>query len=221
MAQRSIANGFFISFEGGECSGKSTQAELLAAALRKQEYAVLETREPGGTAFGEELRRLLKYSRANADAPCPEAELFLFSASRSQLMRELILPQLERGGIVICDRFADSTTAYQGYARGLELELIRKLNQAAVIGRWPDLTLLLDLDPAHSRQRGQLRLETLHDQDRFEAEERAFHEKVRAGYLELAKEHPERITVLDAAAGRDELHQQILEITNHNLKSKI
>lgn len=216
MEKKVIPGGLFISFEGPECSGKSTQSAMLAHALRAQGYSVLETREPGGTAIGEELRRLVKHV-VGEDAVCEESELFLFFASRAQLTRLVILPFLEKGGIVLCDRYADSTTAYQGYGRGLDLDLIRRLNALATAGKMPDLTFLLDLETEKMLDRGQLRLETLLVPDRIEDESRKFHETVRRGYLEIARQEPERIKVFNALQDRDELHEKLMMQVIHAL----
>ncbi len=215
MAQ-TIKDGFFLTLEGPDCAGKSTQSRLLAEHLCAQDYAVLETREPGGTHIGEELRNLVKHVGGD-DAPCSEAELFMFSAARAQLTRKVILPHLATGGIVLCDRYADSTTAYQGYGRGIDLEMIYTMHQIAVIGRWPDMTLLLDLPPEESRRRHGGREETKNIADRFEDEALAFHTRVRNGYLELAERHPDRFVVINAAAAVDEVQHEIREAVNHAL----
>ncbi len=214
-----ITNGLFISFEGMECAGKSTQSKLISRCLRDDGYQVLETREPGGTQVGEELRHIVKHVCGD-EAVCDEAELFIFAASRAQLACKVILPFLQAGGIVITDRYADSTTAYQGYARGFELELIRQLNETATCGRWPDLTILLDLDVKQMEDRGQLRLETLLVQDRIEEESRRFHQKVRDGYLEIARMWPARFLVIDATEDRESIHRRILEHVNNAIAGR-
>jgi dTMP kinase len=205
-----MSNGCFISFEGPECAGKSTQVTLLAQALREAGHAVLETREPGGTKVGEELRHIVKHL-CGEDAVCDEAELMIFAASRAQLVRKVILPFLEQGGVVLCDRFGDSTSAYQGYGRGFDLEMIDTINGVATCGRWPDLTLLMDLPVAVAFDRARLRLSTQGVEDRIEDESRQFHERVRAGYLKLAERHPERIKVLDATLAVDVIHNTTME----------
>ena len=183
--------GLFITFEGGEGCGKSTQAKRLVAELERHSHRVTLAYEPGGTALGDELRRSLK--RARDGGVTAEAELLLFAAARSQLTATVLLPALERGDIVICDRYADSTTAYQGYGRGLPLTTVAAVNAIATRGLCPDLTVLLDMDPTHALQRkGRAR-------DRFEHESPEFHERVRNGYLALARETPDRWLVLDAA----------------------
>ena len=190
--------GKFITLEGPEGSGKSTQAEQLAAFLKSRGIEAVCTREPGGTALGEAVRNLLQHNEAG-EAPCERAELFLFQACRSQLTERVIRPNLERGNWVICDRFMDSTTAYQGYARGLPLDEIIRLHRFAVQDAVPDLTLLLDLPVTKGLERiAKRRLPPGVSADRFEAEDRAFHERVRSGYLELAKQEPDRFRMIDA-----------------------
>lgn len=202
-------NGFFITFEGVEGAGKSTQCRLLADALTARGREVLVTREPGGTPLGEELRALVKHFQGPGGI-VPEAELLMFCAARAQIVRQTLLPLLNRGGVVICDRFADSTTVYQGLARGLDLAVIRTLQTFATAGHMPDLTFVLDLDAdaglARTKSRGNANAHT----DRFEQEGRAFHEKIRAGFLKLADEEPARFRVLPATLPPAELHQRVL-----------
>ena len=209
-----IENGLFISFEGPECAGKSTQTKLLSDYLTEKNYDVLLTREPGGTYIGEEIRNLVKHVVGDA-APEPESELLLFSASRAQLVRKVIEPQLKNGGIVICDRFADSTTAYQGYARGFDLQTIYRLHDIAVCGHWPQLTILLDLDAEESRHRHANRDETKGIQDRFEDEQIEFHKKVRAGFLDIAKHNPERFLVIQADQDINIIHDKIKDAVDN------
>jgi dTMP kinase len=187
--------GIFISFEGSEGCGKSTQIRRLADALRLQDREVLILREPGGTPIGEVIRHLLKHDE-NAAGMTPEAELLLFAASRAQLVREVIRPALERGAVVLCDRFLDSTTVYQGVARALDQEDVAAINAFAVGGTLPDLTLLLDLDASEGRRRAAARQEA---PDRMEQEADGFYEAVRNGYRQLAKLYPERIALIDAS----------------------
>lgn len=214
-----VRNGLFISFEGPDCSGKSTQARMLAAVLKADGYKVMETREPGGTRIGEELRHVLKQVR-QSEALCDEAELFLFCACRAQLARNGIIPFLRNDGIVICDRYMDSTIAYQGYARGLDLDLIRRLQSVATADRLPDLTFLLDLDIRDVLWRGQMRLESLFSQDRIEQESRSFHEKVRQGYLQIAQNNPGRVKVIDATLDRTAIHHEIRRQVQDALRAK-
>lgn len=200
---RKRPGGLFVSFEGPEGAGKSTQCRLLAAEFFRLGFDVLTTREPGGTSLGEELRRVVKHHKGPV---CSEAELMLFSACRVQLMREVILPHLDKGGVVICDRFADSTTVYQGYARGIDLGLIRSLHSVGVRGRWPDLTILLDLPVAEGFARTKVRGE---GSDRMEDAGMVFHGKVRAGYLQLAKEEPWRFRVVSALGAIEEVAEMV------------
>ena len=193
--------GQFITFEGPEGSGKSTQIRLLAEKLRERGVDVLCTREPGGTATGEAIRNILQHDAVDEPLDA-RAELLLFGASRAQLMALRIAPALEQGCWVLCDRFIDSTMAYQGYARGMDLEALERVNQFAISGRKPDLTLLLDLDI----ERGFERLANRYSDgkasaDRFEREARDFHHRVRDGYHALAVKEPERFCVVDADQG--------------------
>ncbi|MDD5482229.1 MAG: dTMP kinase [Kiritimatiellae bacterium] len=190
--------GRLITFEGIEGSGKSTHARLLAEKLRTAGHEVAEVREPGGTSIGEVIRRLLS-SKAGSEKMCPRTELLLFMASRAQLVQTVILPALRLGKHVVCDRFSDSTAAYQGYARGCSLKLIAAINAFAVQKLAPDLTILLDLDlragfkRLHQRNRRQGT-----EKDRIESENMAFHQRVREGYLDLAKKNPERFCIVNA-----------------------
>jgi dTMP kinase len=178
-----------ITFEGGEGSGKTTQSELLALHLEAGGWKVLRLREPGGTALGEEVRRLLLHGETPLT---PEAELLLFLAARAELVRTVIQPALEEGAVVICDRFSDSTYAYQGHGRGLDLAAIRKLDEWATSGLKPNLTVLLDLPVAAGRKRKDAA------EDTFQRQDDAFHQRVRQGYLALAAQEPDRWLVLDA-----------------------
>ncbi len=216
--RKTIENGFFISFEGPECCGKSTQATMLSQNLREEGYDVLETREPGGTPVGEELRNIVKHI-VGEDAVCDEAELLIFCASRAQLMQKRILPHLDLGGIVICDRFADSTTAYQGYGRGFDLELINRLHTICTNGRWPDVTFLLDMDLDKLYERGKIRAQTQSKRDRIEEESRCFHEAVRSSYLRIASQYPDRIKTIEADDDLEVIHQTILEHIRGDFKS--
>ncbi len=190
--------GLFITFEGTEGSGKSTQISLLAERLRRLGYAVRTLREPGGTPIGEEIRHTLKHSQDN-DAMTPEAELLLMNASRAQLVREIIRPARERGEIILCDRFYDSTTAYQGYGRQLDANLVRAIIDVAVGDTHPDLTLLLQVPPEVSEERCLARQSTLpFMRDRMEEADRGFFERVAAGYQAIAVAEPARIRALDA-----------------------
>ncbi len=197
--------GIFISFEGSEGCGKSTQILRLAQRMHALGREVVQLREPGGTRIGETIRHLLKHDE-QAGAMTPEAELLLFAASRAQLVREVIRPALERGAIVLCDRFLDSTTVYQGVARRLEADQVAAINRFAVEGTLPDLTLLLDLDAAKGRRRAAARSR---EKDRMEQEGAEFYEAVREGYLMLAAAHPERIAIIDASGNIETVEAQI------------
>ena len=213
-------SGRFITLEGPEGSGKSTQARRLATRLERAGFIVLLTREPGGTATGEAIRDILQHDKAG-EPICTEAEALLFLACRAQLVRHVILPALERGTWVVCDRFADSTTAYQGFGRGLDLETVLAMNAFAVGAATPDLTLLLDLDVAAGFERLQQRnRDTVAGHDRLERESRDFHERVRAGYHELARRWPERYRVIRADAQPDEVEQRIWEVVAYALPHK-
>ncbi len=203
--------GIFITFEGSDGCGKSTQIERLRRRLASggTELPVTFLREPGGTPLGEEIRRILRHT-APGWSVSPEAELLLFAASRAQLVRETVLPALAAGGVVVCDRFLDSTTVYQGVARQLAPAAVDAINQFAAGTRRPDLTILLDLPPDVSLLRAYHRAgPELLPADRMELEPLAFYEAVRAGYLRLAELHPERFVVLDARGSVDEIEQGV------------
>ena len=193
-------SGYFITFEGSEGCGKTTQIEALAKALEAQGKTVLITREPGGTLIGEKIRNLLQ-DPSHKNEISDMAELLLFSASRAELIASRIQPALKRGEIVICDRFYDSTYVYQGLGRAIDMDIVEQLNQITVGTLKPDLTILLDLDAkigidrAKSRQSGEL--------DRIENESLAFFEAVRNGYLDLAKKEPERFKTIDGLLSVD------------------
>jgi len=193
-----MQRGLFITFEGSEGCGKSTQIKELASRLQQRGAPVLLTREPGGTPIGEEIRNLLQFSKANS-AMKPETELLLFTASRAQIVREVIEPARAAGTTVIADRFMDSTTVYQGVARRIDPAAVRFINDFATGACRPDLTFLLDLDGNLARERLRLRPRPPGGKDRMEQEPPEFYENVRAGYLRLADAEPERILVLDAS----------------------
>jgi dTMP kinase len=202
--------GLFITFEGTEGSGKSTQIDILAQRLHEEGYAVRKFREPGGTPIGEEIRHTLKHSNAN-HAMTAETELLLMNASRAQLVREAIRPALAGGAIVLCDRFYDSTIAYQGHGRGLDLVMVRNIIHAAVGETRPHLTLLLLVPVKVSEARRKARLlpglETV--RDRMEEADRGFFERVEQGYARLAEEEPNRVRSIDATARPAEVTREI------------
>ncbi len=198
----------FITFEGSEGCGKSTQARLLAERLTAAQIPFLLTREPGGTPIGEKIRDLLQFDPVNA-AMTPETELLLFEASRSQLVRERIIPALDQGKVVISDRFADSTTVYQGVARRLDDEMVGHLNAVAVGRTWPDLTFVLDVDVATARARMLRRVRPAGAPDRMEQEPLKFYEDVCAGYRALAAREPHRVRLIDGAQPVTEIEQEI------------
>jgi dTMP kinase len=203
-----MSRGAFITFEGSEGCGKSTQAKRLAARLEEIGVPVLITREPGGTAIGEKIRDLLQFAPESL-AMTPETELLLFEASRSQLVREIIRPALEQGTVVISDRFFDSTTVYQGVARKLDPEMVEKLNDFAVGADKPDLTFVLELNIATARERLLRRVRPVQAVDRMEQEPLEFYERVCEGYRELARRDPARMRLLDGSQSPDEIENEI------------
>lgn len=198
-------SGFFITFEGPEGGGKSTQIHRLAGALAEQGYTVWTTREPGGTRVGETIRPILLGRQQTPLSAWSEA--LLFTAARAQLVEEVIRPRLQRGEIVLCDRYLDSTIAYQGYGRGLDLKTLRQLQRDATGGLQPDLTILLNL-PIEA---GLARIPRP-SQDRLDREAASFHERVRAGYQEMVQQDPGRWREVDASADPDDVAQRILGV---------
>lgn len=201
-----MSAGIFITFEGTEGGGKSTQIQILAERLRKLGNSVCVIREPGGTPIGEEIRHTLKHSAQN-QAMTPEAELLLMNASRAQLVREVIRPALAKSQVVLCDRFFDSTVAYQGYGRGLDLKHIQAIIDFAVGDTRPNLTLLLQLPVALSEKRRQAResVSQAAARDRFEEAGRDFFERVEHGFSEIARSEPYRVKCIDASASIQEV----------------
>ena len=200
--------GRFITFEGGEGCGKSTQVRRLKEALEAEGHEVLLTREPGGTRLSELIRGLLKDARE--DPPGDRAELLLFLAARAQLVRNVIRPALDAGTWVVSDRFSDSTFAYQGYGRGLPLDVLRLANDFACEGLRPDLTVLLDVDTETSRARLRKReAATNTTADRIEQAGDAFHERLRQGFLEMAAQEPNRIVTIEASGTPDEVWEKV------------
>lgn len=196
-------NRCFITFEGVEGCGKSTQIALLAEHLVARGFEVVTTREPGGPPIAEAVRQVLL--DINNQAMAPITEVLLYEAARAQHVHEVIRPALERGAVVLCDRFADSTTAYQGAGRRLDMDEVHRLHRLATQGVWPDRTYVLDLDPATGLARARARGRA----DRLEQEELAFHQRVRRGFLELAQSEPERIRIVDGALSVEELARHI------------
>lgn len=199
-------SGKFISFEGSEGSGKSTQIARLAKHLQLLGREVLTTREPGGTEIGEQIRNILVHN-SKGDEMCAETELLLFTAARAQLVREVIAPTLVRGGVVLCDRFLDSTTVYQGIARKLASDPVNLINQFAVGNVMPHLTVIIDVPTELGLQRIRQRASDL--PDRMERENIDFYNKVREGYLLLAKSMPQRFLVIDGSVSEDEVEKAI------------
>ena len=202
----------FITFEGGDGSGKTVQARALYRTLSRLAIPALLTREPGGTPLGEKLSRLLK---SQGTGMSPLTELLMFNASRAELIGEVIQPALKGGKVVICDRYVDSTIAYQSYGRGLDLEMVKVINDAATGGLKPDLTILLDIPPEEGFARKRNR-----KHDRFEQEDIAFHRKVRAGYLKLAAGETGRWLVVDASQSKEKIAQIIWQRVSQVLKNQ-
>jgi dTMP kinase len=199
----------FITFEGIEGCGKTTQIRLLTSYLKRIQRPFLFTREPGGTELGERIRQIL-LSSENARIE-PMAELFLYAAARIQHFRQVISPALLGRKVVLCDRFADATLAYQGYGRGLDLAWIEKIHARTVENVMPDLTFLLDVPVEEGLRRALKRMEKHTDkEDRFEKEALDFHQRVREGYLTLARREPQRIVVLDGMKDEETLHHEIV-----------
>ena len=192
--------GNFITFEGADGSGKTTQIELIKKYLEEQGHEVLLTREPGGSNLGNKIREILLHYDGEVDSLC---ELLLYMADRAQHVKKVILPALEAGKIVLCDRYIDSSVSYQGYARGLDIERIMKLNTIATDGLEPDLTIVFDVETQTAIERvGEIK-------DRLEQEGIEFHKKLRYGYLELAKRFPNRIKTVNANLSIDEVFEQV------------
>ncbi|MDD4350184.1 MAG: dTMP kinase [Opitutales bacterium] len=210
MAQQEeeTQRGLLISFEGSEGSGKTTQIARLTEHLENLGHDVIVTREPGGTAIGEEVRHLLKHG-ISSDAMFPETELLLFAASRAQLVREVILPGLESGKIILCDRYLDSTTVYQGVARQIATDPVTFINDFAVGNLMPDLTIVLDIPAEIGMNRIKHRATGI--PDRMEKENIEFYQAVREGYLLLVSSLPQRFSVFDGTKPKDQLEKEIWE----------
>jgi dTMP kinase len=196
----------FITLEGPEGSGKSTQIKRLAERLQALGYPVITTREPGGTPIGDQIRQVLV--RMENQELHPRTEILLFLAARAQLVEQVVKPALRDGKIILCDRYGDSTLAYQGYGHGLDLEKLRQMLAFATDRLKPDLTILLDLDV----RTGLLRKKAEDEWNRLDAYEVLFHERVREGYLKLAREEPERWRIVDAAQGIDTVQEDLFQL---------
>lgn len=199
----------FITFEGMEGSGKTTQIQMLSNYFEDLGIDHLLTREPGGTPIGDQIRRLVLDPK-NA-AMTPICELLLYAAARAQHIEQVIQPAVDAGRLVLCDRYKDATFAYQGYGRGLPLDLIDALHDLKTLALRPDLTLLFDLETDKALARARDRDGSGQDQTRFEQEDLEFHERVRSGYLEMAKQEPARIEVLDARGTVEEIHLRVIQ----------
>ena len=209
----------FITFEGGDGTGKTTQIQLMEGYLRERHRSCVVTREPGGTTLGQMIRKVL-LEVGNREI-AKSTELFLYLADRAQHVHEIITPALASGNIVLCDRFSDSTLAYQGYGRGSDLSWLRSLNNAATGGLHPDMSFLfdcpVDIGLGRAARRRIKSATNLSQEDRFEREKLEFHEKVRHGFLELARLEPERFRIIDATCSVAEVACQIREIVDREL----
>jgi dTMP kinase len=215
MSSHSKPPGKLISFEGSEGSGKSTQIMRLAAHLQKLGRDVVSVREPGGTEIGEQIRNLIVHN-SRGEEMCAETELLLFAASRAQLVREIIAPALKRGAIVLSDRFLDSSTVYQGIGRNLAPDPVQQINRFAVGNVMPDLTVVIDVPTSVSLSRIRQRASDL--PDRMERENIDFYNKVREGYLVLAKSMPERFAVIDGTKSEDAAEKKIWSVVKPRLE---
>jgi len=207
--------GLFVTFEGPEGSGKSTQIKSLCAYLQSRRLPAVCTREPGGTRIGDMIRDVLLTPEHSELSPL--SEFLLFSASRAQLVAQFIRPHLQSGDIVLCDRYADSSFAYQGYAHGLELAALRRVTQFATGGLMPDLTFYFDLDVRAGLRRKRAGESPL---DRLDSQAIEFHERVRRGYLAMAEEEPQRWVVIDAAQGVEQIQQQVRQVLETFLSAR-
>ena len=204
-----MTKGLFITFEGSDGCGKTTQIELLDEYLRKNGYSTLITREPGAKGLGEKVREIL----LNYDGEVsPRCESFLFLADRAQHADCIIKPAIKNGVIVLCDRHTDSTIAYQGYGRGVNIPELKHLNEMAVNGLKPDLTIVFDIDAKTSMER------VGKDKDRMESAGMEFFERVRKGYLEIAKQEPDRVKVIDSTKSIEEIHHKVLELLKNVIR---
>ncbi|HEY0592807.1 MAG TPA: dTMP kinase [Thermoanaerobaculia bacterium] len=206
-----MSRGFFLAVEGIEGSGKTTQVARLDQRVRASAQNVVTTKEPGGTLLGDRIRAILL--DPHEEGMDPLAELFLYAAARRQHVVELIRPSLERGAVVLCDRFTDATLAYQGFGRLLELDRLRQINEMATDGLRPDLTIILDAPESFGLERARARnaAANLHHESRFEGEDLRFHRRVREGYLALAEAEPERYAVVDASGSIEEVFARMID----------
>lgn len=207
--------GFFIVFEGGEGSGKSIQVEILASHLREDGHAVTVTREPGGTRIGEQIRAITHNSE-NVDLDAV-TEAYLMAASRAQHVRELIEPALEAGKVVVCDRFVDSNIAYQGYGRKLGEDTIRRLNELAIDGAFPDIVIILDVPPSVGLDR---RIKSVKVKDRLDLQQKDFYDRVYQGYLALAEKDPERYVIIDSARSIEDVAMHVWKTVQEALNKR-
>lgn len=207
--------GYLITFEGIDFSGKSLQAKLLAEKLRQMQLPVVFLREPGGAEISEKIREVVLDARHHGMSA--QTEVLLYSAARAQIVHECIIPNLQQGKIVISDRYFDSTTAYQGYGREIDLDFIQKLHTFVIQNTVPDVTFLIDLEPQEAIERKRL---SNTEMDRLEKEDLSFHHKVRNGYLKLAKSESNRFKVIDGARQIEEVHSEILQHVKGRLKLK-
>ncbi|NLU11140.1 MAG: dTMP kinase [Tepidanaerobacter acetatoxydans] len=194
--------GKLITIEGPDGAGKTTQVKKISEYLRTKGFKVLVTREPGGTSLGEKLRKLLL--TLEGEIPVPEAEALIYAASRAQLVKKVIVPALENGYIVLCDRFVDSSLAYQGWARGLGIKELTDINGWFLKNNWPDLTIILDVDPSQSLKR------LSKEKDRLESENLEFHKKVREGFLKVHSMYPDRTRLVDASQNPEHVFEAVL-----------
>ncbi len=207
--------GKFITFEGPDGAGKTTQITLLGKRLEAMGIRVLYTREPGGTKISEEIRKIL-LDPSNAKM-VDRTEALLYAAARAQHVEELIRPALDAGNVVLCDRFIDSTIAYQGYGRGIDISLLDKLNNTATAGVIPDITIILDVEPAMGIGRIS---ENGTSKDRIELENMSFHERVRHGFHRLASKEPQRCKIIDAGRDKEAVHVQIFRLVSEVLQNE-
>jgi dTMP kinase len=214
-----LANGFFISFEGGEGAGKSTQIKRLASKLKAKKYDVLVTREPGGSPGAEAVRHVILSGAAEPFGPRMEA--LLFAAARADHIEQVIRPAIKRGAVVLCDRFVDSSRVYQGVTGGLDPEFMAEIEKVSIDGVLPDMTLILDIDPAEGLRRASARRGAGAEADRFEKETLAIHQRRRDAYLDIAAVEPERCVVLDAGQDADAVEDAVTEAVFSGLEARL